>query len=196
MGKIFYLMGKSATGKDTVYQKLLKNYPNLRTVIPYTTRPIREGETEGVEYHFVTEEMLAARRREGHLIESRTYQTVLGPWTYATVDDGSMDVEHASYLMIGTLESFLHVQAYFPEGTVVPVYLWIDGGERLIRAARREQKQEHPNYREVCRRYLADEDDFAEEKLMAAGITVRFENRDLDACVSCIAAYIRERGGF
>ena len=46
MGRIFYIMGKSATGKDTVFKELLKRRPELTTVVPYTTRPIREGEKE------------------------------------------------------------------------------------------------------------------------------------------------------
>ena len=52
MGKIVCLMGKSSTGKDTIYKELLKR-KNIafRTVVSYTTRPIRAGEQEGVEYH-------------------------------------------------------------------------------------------------------------------------------------------------
>jgi guanylate kinase len=193
MGKIFYLMGKSASGKDTVYRRLLETMPELRRVIPFTTRPVREGETEGVEYHFVSPEELENLRRAGRVIESRTYQTVKGPWTYATVDDGTIDPDRFSYLMIGTLESYLAVKAYFPAGTAVPVYLWLDGGERLVRAVRREQMQKDPDYREVCRRYLADEEDFSEEKLRAAGIGGGFENEDLESCVRAVGAFIRER---
>ena len=46
-GKIFFVMGKSASGKDTIYKKLLEYFPELKTVTLYTTRPMREGETEG-----------------------------------------------------------------------------------------------------------------------------------------------------
>ena len=57
MGKIFCLMGKSSTGKDTIYKELLQNEElSLKRIVPYTTRPIRVGETEGVEYHFTDEE--------------------------------------------------------------------------------------------------------------------------------------------
>ena len=53
MGKIFYIMGKSASGKDTVYHRLCDDKSlGLHTVTLYTTRPRREGETDGVEYHF------------------------------------------------------------------------------------------------------------------------------------------------
>ena len=50
MGKIFYVMGKSASGKDTIYKELRERIPELKTVVLYTTRPIRAGETNGVEY--------------------------------------------------------------------------------------------------------------------------------------------------
>ena len=59
MGKIFCLMGKSSTGKDTIYKRLLEDQElGLQRIVPYTTRPIREGEQEGVEYHFVSEKTL------------------------------------------------------------------------------------------------------------------------------------------
>ena len=49
MGKIFCLMGKSASGKDTIYRKLLtQEDPGLKRVIPYTTRPIRSGKLTGI----------------------------------------------------------------------------------------------------------------------------------------------------
>ena len=56
MGKMIYLMGKSSTGKDTVYRKLLSwKEMNLKRIVPYTTRPIRIGEKEGNEYTFTDE---------------------------------------------------------------------------------------------------------------------------------------------
>ena len=61
MGKIFYIMGKSSSGKDTIYENLLgREGLSLHPLIMYTTRPIRAGETDGVQYHFVTEEQLKA----------------------------------------------------------------------------------------------------------------------------------------
>ena len=104
MGKIYYLMGKSSSGKDTLYKELKKCFPGLRQVILYTTRPIREGEQDGVEYHFVPAEKLESYRKEGKLIEMRTYHTACGDWSYATVDDGQIRVGEADYLMMGTLE--------------------------------------------------------------------------------------------
>ena len=51
MGKIFYIMGKSASGKDKIYSILLADQElNLRKMVLYTTRPVREGEENGKQY--------------------------------------------------------------------------------------------------------------------------------------------------
>lgn len=184
MGRIYYLLGKSATGKDTLYKEILKRRPELRTVTMYTTRPIREGETDGVEYFFTDREELERQLASGKVIESRTYQTIAGPWTYYTVDDGQFDVaDDESCLMIGTLESYEKMCAYFEAGKMVPVYIEVPDGIRLLRAVKREENQKKPNYREVCRRYLADEKDFSEENLERLGITKRYQNTDMEICV-------------
>ena len=184
MGRIYYLLGKSATGKDTLYKEILKRRPKLRTVTMYTTRPIREGETDGVEYFFTGREELERQLASGKVIESRTYQTIAGPWTYYTVDDGQFDVaDDESCLMIGTLESYEKMCAYFEAGKMVQVYIEVPDGIRLLRAVKREENQKKPNYREVCRRYLADEKDFSEENLERLGITKRYQNTDMEMCV-------------
>ena len=184
MGRIYYLLGKSATGKDTLYKEILKRRPKLRTVTIYTTSPIREGETDGVEYFFTDREELERQLASGKVIESRTYQTIAGPWTYYTVDDGQFDVaDDESCLMIGTLESYEKMCAYFEAGKMVPVYIEVPDGIRLLRAVKREENQKKPNYREVCRRYLADEKDFSEENLERLGITKRYQNTDMEMCL-------------
>lgn len=183
MGKIFYLMGKSASGKDTLYKKVLETNPDLKTVVLYTTRPMREGEKDGVEYRFCTSERLREFERQGKLIEIRTYHTVLGPWSYATVDDGQIDLGSSSYLVIGTLESYGKMREYFGSDVMVPLYIHVDDGVRLMRALARERKQKEPNYAELCRRYLADDADFSKENLEQYKIGRYFENHNLEECL-------------
>lgn len=191
MEKIFYLMGKSATGKDTVYSRLLEDKSiSLKTVVLYTTRPIREGETDGEAYYFRDIPWYLEQEKSGRVIESRVYPTMLGPWYYFTLDDGQIDLKRNSYLMIGTPEAFVKMREYFGAEVMVPIYLEIDNGERLRRAWERERRQKNPRFDEVCRRYLADEADFAEEKLDAAGITHRFRNDDVDRCCGQIRELI------
>ena len=72
MGKIFYLMGKSSAGKDSFYKELVLNKElNLKQVVSYTTRPIRDGESDGLEYFFVTKEQFEKFKHDGKIIEYR-----------------------------------------------------------------------------------------------------------------------------
>ena len=194
MGKIFCVMGKSSSGKDTLYQ-MLKKELEFDSIVPYTTRPIREGETNGVEYHFVTEEEVAELEEAGKIIELRAYNTVHGIWKYFTADDAQIDLEHRNYLMIGTVEAYQKLKAYYGEEHLVPIYIEVDDGIRLQRALDREKLQEQPKYAEMCRRFLADEVDFSEEKLAEAGIEKRFVNKTLDETKQELMDYIRSYVG-
>ncbi len=100
---------------------------------------------------------------------------------------------HYHYAMIGVLDSFLAIRKYYGEDRVVPIYIEVEDGERLQRALDRERSQEEPRYAEMCRRFLADSADFAEERLLEAGIELRFVNRELSECIEKITSYILER---
>lgn len=191
MGNIFYLMGKSSSGKDTIYRELLKDRElNLKKAVLYTTRPIRTGETDGVTYHFTDEAELVRLQKEHKVIEVRGYDTVKGMWYYFTVDDGQFLETGSDILMIGTLESYEKMREYFGE-RMVPVFVTLEDGERLIRAIRREQQQKEPVYAEVCRRFLADEKDFSQEMLTKNKIEQFFENNELEQCVNAIKEFMK-----
>lgn len=196
MGKLFCLMGKSSTGKDTIYQLLLQQ-PRLAlgTIVPYTTRPIRAGETEGETYHFITDEEMTELQRQGKVIELRAYHTVHGIWKYATVQDGQIDLSERSYLLIGTLEAYEQLREYFGKNRVIPIYIEVEDGLRLQRALDRERRQTEPKYTELCRRFLADAADFAEERISHAEIIRRFTNENLKNTVEEITAYMLSCNG-
>lgn len=193
MGKIFYLLGKSSSGKDTIFKRLIQDQAlSLRRIVPYTTRPIRTGEEDGVEYFFTDKENLDRLTADGRVIEMRTYHTMLGDWHYFTVDDGQVDLTAHSYAVIGTLESYLMLRNFYGKENVLPIYIEVDDGVRLLRAVNREIGQVTPHYTEVCRRFLADEEDFSEEHLKNAGITRRFRNDELEQTLEAVKAYIRD----
>lgn len=191
MGKIYCIMGKSSTGKDTLFKLLLADKElSLRTIISYTTRPIRDGETDGVEYYFCDEEKVDELFTQGKIIELRSYHTVHGIWKYFTVDDGQIDLETQNYLVIGTLASYLKIREYYGKDQVIPIYVEVEDGIRLQRALDRERIQQNPKYEELCRRFLADASDFSEEKLIEAQIEPHFENINLETTQSNIRTYI------
>ncbi len=182
MNRIFYIMGKSSSGKDTIYKRITTE-TELLPIVLYTTRPMRENEENGREYHFVDRECFDKMKADGKVIEERIYNTIHGEWIYFTSKD-SICFEKGDCIGIGTLESYVKIREHFGE-SVVPIYIEVEDGLRLSRAIERERLQTFPKYAELCRRFLADSEDFSEEKLTAAGITKRFSNDgDIEECIN------------
>lgn len=192
--KIIYIVGKSSVGKDTIYQ-ILKKKMNIKTYVMYTTRPIRTGEKNGIDYYYLKQEEMEKyiNETDSKVMEYRTYNTVYGPWTYATIIDNQFDIDE-DLLMEGTLESYNAVRKYFKNNekiNVIPIYIEVDDGVRLERALKREREQKNPRYEELCRRFLADSKDFSEEKIRESGITKRFQNNNIDECIQEIIDYCK-----
>lgn len=189
MNCIFYIMGKSSSGKDTIYNRI-RLEENLLPVVLYTTRPMRENEENGREYHFVDRACFDKMKSEDKVIEERIYNTIHGEWIYFTSKD-SIDLEKGNCIGIGTLESYVKIKEHFGEA-VVPIYIEVEDGLRLARAVERERLQTNPKYAELCRRFLADSSDFSEEKLKEAGISRRFSNEgEIEECIDEIKMEMR-----
>lgn len=194
MGKIFCLIGKSSSGKDTIF-KLLKEDKelDLKPVVPYTTRPKRNNETDGIEYHFINEDMLNEYARLAKIVEKREYNTVNGKWCYCTIDDGQIDLDKGNYLLIATLEAYKILKSHFGVENVIPIYIVVEDAVRLERALVREKQQPNPNYDELCRRFLADSEDFSVPQLVANGINVEYQNNNLENCLTRIKEDLLKR---
>lgn len=194
MAKIICLLGKSCSGKDTIYKKLLADESlDLLPLVTYTTRPMRTGEQEGREYHFTDEAGFNALKEAGKVIEDRTYDTVYGLWRYFTVDDGTFDKNGKNVIAAaGTIPAYIKLRDRFGAENTCPIMIETDDGIRLERAMRREKKQEAPRYKEMCRRFITDSEDFDEEKMKAAGVDhVFMNNEDLDKCIREVSDFIR-----
>ena len=90
----------------------------------------------------------------------------------------------------------MRLRQYYGTEQVVPLYIETEDGLRLAHALQRERKQPEPNYAELCRRYLADCEDFSEEKIEAAGIGIeeRIPNNDtLQGCILRVQERILEQ---
>lgn len=187
MGRIFCLMGKSSSGKDTIFKEIKDDKElNLRPIISYTTRPKRVNETDGVEYFFINTDELKNFEKENKVIEQRVYHTVHGDWYYCTINDNQIDLDKNNYLLITTLEAYKSLRDYFGEEKVYPLYINVEDGLRLERAMNREKTQANPNYDELCRRFLADNKDFSDDNLSSLNINKFYTNEDLEECINNI----------
>lgn len=186
MIKLIYVLGKSCSGKDTVCKEVLKHYENegkpLKELIIYTTRRMREGEVQGETYNFVTQEELDNLKDhpDYHFIESRTYDTMYGKWTYATIVHEDIFKDDSVYINIGTLESLEKVQYTFGGNNILPIYLNTTPDVLMQRAIDRiTDKYYVPAYLEACRRFIQDEEDFSPLKLSKIGTYHRVVSSDV-----------------
>ena len=173
-------MGPSSSGKDTIKRRLIKeNKFALKEMIMSTTRPMRTGEVEGIEYYFKTVEEMLELEKDGKIIEKRTYKTADGPWHYFTTSS-SIDLDNYNYVGSNTLEGLDQFVKFYGMENIISLLIKVDDGIRLQRALDREKMEESPKYQELCRRFLADSIDFSEENINKRPITSIINNNSLD----------------
>lgn len=192
--KLFFIMGESGSGKDTIYKMILNSSLGefITTIVSCTTRPMRENEREAVEYYFRDDAHLEKARKEGVLIESRTYHTVHGDWSYYTL---KLDENNMYYIATGTPQQYSsYVEFYKNRGTDFegcPIYLSTLGKTRLQRSLTRV---EDPDCPEICRRFLADAEEYTEENLNSiANLKVVDANKVVEEVFKECFDYIQEK---
>lgn len=193
MNQIFVIMGKSSSGKDTLFKELLKEKEalQLEPYISYTTRPIRSNEKNGSDYFFISNDTFNHFIQTNQMLEHKEYQTIHGIWKYGMVYDNQFNT-NKNILIVLTLERYLSLlsSSIITPKKIIPIYIEVDDGERLTRALEREKNQASPKYEELCRRFLSDSRDFSEENLQNANITKRFQNHNFSKCLQQIKDYI------
>lgn len=166
MKKLIALFGPSGCGKDTVKKNILNNNFNWNSVVPCTTRPKREREKDGESYHFLSVEQFTSFVLEGAMLEA----TEFNDWFYGTLEDDIK--ENTINIGVFNLEG-LNILLTVPSLKILPVYIHSDDKTRLLRALSREKV---PNCSEICRRFLADKNDFSQCDFPEA--TFVFNNND------------------
>lgn len=150
--KIIALFGKSASGKDTIQKWIVSNCQNTKGIVSCTTRPPREGEIDGVNYHFLSVEEFTKKVLDGTMLEATAFRD----WFYGTpieaLDPAAFNIGVFNIAGLEAINQDSRLEVY-------PVYVWASGKTRLLRSLERETS---PNCEEICRRYFADEKDFSE----------------------------------
>lgn len=182
MIKIIAIIGKAGSGKDTLLKKVLKKYPDLKEIVSCTTRPPRENEVNGVDYHFLTDEQFANRLSNHQMLEYTSFNS----WFYGT-EKGTLDTEKIN---IGVFNpTGIRSLLQHSEIKVKVFYINASDKNRLIRQLTRE---ENPLVDEVIRRYRADDLhfdnlDFSYHEL------VNDKEEDLEIAASVIGRYIEDQ---
>lgn len=183
--KIFFLAGKSGTGKDTIKSILLEDKDlKLNNFLYCTTRAKRPNEVNGVDYIFRTQEEYERDVREGLVIEDRCYHTASGDMHYYTLK--WVNKSH-NYICQGSLEMLKSYVEYF-KSDVIPIYIEVCDEKLVYRKYMREYNG-GKQYIEMCRRVWDDHLEYTKERVNALKPKI-FVNDDLETCVSEIRSYI------
>ena len=193
---IFCILGKSSVGKDTLINRLTTLNCDLTKVIPTTTRPPRKYEKDGRDYYFTDRKSFMRNVDNGQFMEHRKYDVIdksgkPDSWFYGTrFPKSQVSVLTGSLVMYEMIISNPNIEDY----SIYPIYVTVPDEERLYRMIMREKKNWNPNYREVARRFISDNNDFSDDKLKSVGIgeTNTFINVDIDVVTGEVSNYIKE----
>ena len=150
--KVIAIIGKAGSGKDTLMKSILKWEPNIHEIVSFTSRPIRENEIDGVNYHFITPIEFRKRINDKQIFEYTVYNE---DWYYGTgIESYKEDcINIGVFNPDGVRQLLLN-----PQVEVTVFYTQANGKVRLIRQLNREY---NPNVNEIVRRYSTDEKDFS-----------------------------------
>ena len=150
--KIVALFGKAGAGKDTVLAELMRKYKdklNLHEIISCTTRPPRQGEKDGVNYYFITQDEFTQKTLNDEMLEASCFNN----WWYGTpVSSLDKDKINIGVFNIDGLECLAETSF-----DILPIYINAPNKIRLIRQLNREDDL---NCEEICRRFQTDDKDF------------------------------------
>lgn len=179
MGKIYCLLGKSAVGKSTIEKELSKL--GLKRIISSTTRPMRSGEAQGVDYNYINNDEFYTLLNNGTLLEHTCYRD----WHYC-IDKryNQLDLDGNDYVCVVEPYGYKQIIHNIGRENVVGIYLYISDKERLLRSLSRE---EEPDCYEVCRRFISDEELF---NGIESKVDYVIYNKNVDDTVRLIAENI------
>lgn len=151
--KVICLMGEAGSGKDTLLSYVLraaKDYTH--EIIHHTTRPMREGEQEGVNYYYCSKSEFAEKVSNGDILEYACFNDWFYGTSYDALSKDKVNIGVFNPKAIRNLLNKSNIELYV-------FWLQVDPKERMLRQLNRE---EHPNVSEIARRFSADEQDFKE----------------------------------
>lgn len=169
--KILALIGESSAGKDTIQRWLVENLPNAHGIVSYTSRPPRDYEVDGVDYHFVSTGRFMQLFCEDKILES----SVFNNWFYGTgIDDLEEDKINIGVFNPEGISNLYLKRITLHDIEILPVWIKVDDKTRLLRSLKREK---NPDCEEICRRFLTDKKDFEEFEKLKIPYEI-FENND------------------
>lgn len=176
MGKLFCLIGRSGCGKSTIEKEL--NKLGFLRIVSTTSRPRRDGEVDGVDYHYVTKEQVVEMIENGELLEYTRYNN----WYYG-IGKKQVDLSLGNYVCVVETEGFQKLQKALGKENVVGIHVSVGYLTLLKRSYKRLQNPTIKQCIEICRRFLSDFKTFRNVDKLCS---IKVENKDLGSTVNTI----------
>lgn len=183
MKYIIAIIGKAGSGKDTIQNLLCERNNNFSKIVSYTTRPKRENEKDGVDYHYITNDEFCEKVLNGEMLEA----TYFNNWHYGTSKE--------------SLADGINIGVFNPDGydcltqmvdkDIKFIGFYIDASDKT-RMLRQLNRENNPDVTEIVRRYQADERDFIDIECMPFLFPIDNDNRDIQDVVKEIEFFIQD----
>ena len=181
------IVGKTASGKDTVVKKLVDDYKYTK-IITYATRPMRKGEKQDITYHFISDDEFNQKINEGFFAEYKVYDTEFGIWYYGTALEDLENADDKSVIIL-TPAGYRDIEDKV-DCKVVSIYLYANNATIKKRLIARGD-----NPKEAERRVLHDNEDFKGIENEVDRIVYNNESDTIDGAVQKILKYVSEVKG-
>ena len=172
---ILCLIGKSASGKTFVRDKLVKEH-GYKSLITFTSRPLRKGEKQDITYHFISQEDFGQKIEEGFFAEWKKYDTEQDVWYYGTALTDCYDADDDTVAIL-TPDGVRDLQAI--EIPMVVIYLYSN-----LNTIKQRLSIRGDNPKEVERRMKADIKDFNGAEMLADRIVYNNLSDDIEDAIS------------
>jgi guanylate kinase len=182
--------GMSSVGKDKIVSEISKRY-NIPVCVSHSTRPMREGEVNGVNYHFVSDSTFIYMNVTGKFLETREYKTQYGYWRYG-LSKAEVDLSKHQLVILDE-NGYYQVLEELGKENIVPFYIHVDEPTRIMRALKRENKNDENYYMETYRRSLDDFQDFRRVSNDPLNVH-RIENENLEDAINQIVEVLKDNG--
>ena len=180
--KIFALLGYMGVGKDTILKQVLKDMDDVKPIISTTTRPMRKGETEGVEYYFIDDTEFF--RRGTDFVEQRIYHTKVkengiekdATWRYG-IERAELEKDDYLIVIVDSV-GYKELKNYVGNNKIVPIFISAPQEELKARALARGDLEA-----EVDRRLKDDYERFMDFRVRTVYHEVKNTNGRLEEAI-------------